>query len=95
MGVGTIVIGLAAVILGEAVLRANAPSKAIVACVFGAIVYRLSLAFALENDAIGLTTSDLNALTAAIVTLAFILPKVGKISTGRKMLRIKRVERVE
>lgn len=76
MGVGTIIAGLAAVILGEAAVRRSAPVLSVIACVAGAIVYRLALAFALESDSIGLTTSDLNALTAALVTVAFVLPKI-------------------
>ncbi|MBM1635091.1 hypothetical protein JQV27_20055 [Sulfitobacter mediterraneus] len=43
MGVGTIVIGLAAVILGEAVLRGNAPSKAIGRAIWRACFRTLSL----------------------------------------------------
>lgn len=74
MGIGTIIAGLAAVILGEAFVRRSAPVLSVFACLGGAIVYRLALAVALESDAIGLTTSDLNALTAGIVTLAFVLP---------------------
>ncbi|MCG7626079.1 ABC transporter permease [Epibacterium sp. Ofav1-8] len=78
MGVGTIIVGLAAVFIGEALIRTANPVFAILACVLGAVVYRLALALALESDAIGLTTSDLNLLTATIVTLAFVIPRISK-----------------
>lgn len=72
MGVGTIVIGLAAVILGEAFVRSFSPVAAVVACVAGAVVYRVTVSLALETEFLGLTTSDLNAITAVLVTIAFL-----------------------
>lgn len=75
MGVGTIVIGLAAVILGEAFVRSWSPLAAVAACVAGAIVYRFTISLALESEAIGLTTSDLNLISAVVVTAAFLFTK--------------------
>lgn len=75
MGVGTIVIGLAAVILGEAFVRSWSPLGAVVACVCGAIAYRFTISLALESEAIGLTTSDLNLISAVVVTAAFLFTK--------------------
>lgn len=72
LGVGTIVIGLAAVILGEAFVRSLSPVAAVVACVAGAVVYRITVSLALETEFLGLTTSDLNAITAVLVTIAFL-----------------------
>lgn len=75
MGVGTIVIGLAAVILGEAFVRSWSPLAAVAACIVGAIVYRFTISLALESEAIGLTTSDLNLISAVVVTAAFLFSK--------------------
>ena len=72
LGVGTIVIGLAAVILGEAFVRSLSPVAAVVACVGGAIAYRVTSSLALETEFLGLGTSDLNAITAVLVTVAFL-----------------------
>ena len=47
---------------------------AVAACIFGSIVYRLAIAFALNADFIGLTSADLNLVTAVLVALALILP---------------------
>ena len=76
MGVGVIVIGLASLIGGEAVLTPSTVVRALFACIIGAIVYRLAIAFALNADALGLRAQDLNLITAVLVTLAIVLPGV-------------------
>lgn len=78
MGVGTIVIGLAAVILGEAFVRSWSPLASVVACVAGAIAYRFTISLALETEALGLSTSDLNLISAVVVTLAFLFTKYSR-----------------
>lgn len=75
-GVGTIVVGLAAVIVGETVLPARRLALALAACVVGSILYRLAVQFALSADAIGLQASDLNLVTAVLVAVALILPRL-------------------
>ncbi|WP_207456186.1 ABC transporter permease [Azospirillum sp. SYSU D00513] len=75
-GVGTIVVGLAAVIVGETVLPARRLVLALAACVVGSILYRLAVQFALSADAIGLQASDLNLVTAVLVAVALILPRL-------------------
>ncbi|MET4026936.1 putative ABC transport system permease protein [Marinobacter sp. MBR-99] len=76
MGVGVIVIGLASLIGGEAVLTPSTVMRALLACVIGAIIYRLAIAFALNADVLGLQAQDLNLITAVLVTLAIVLPGV-------------------
>ncbi|PAV25225.1 putative ABC transport system permease protein [Tamilnaduibacter salinus] len=74
MGVGVIVIGLASLIGGEAVLTPRNVFRALLACLVGAILYRLAIALALNADFVGLKTQDLNLITAVLVTLAIVLP---------------------
>lgn len=74
MGVGVIVIGLASLIGGEALLTPKTVVRALIGCIIGAIVYRLAIALALNADFIGLKAQDLNLITAALVTLAIVLP---------------------
>lgn len=77
MGGGTIIIGLASVIIGEAIMLS--PKKimlALIACVIGSIVYRVAIAFALNANFIGLEVYDLNLITAAIVAITMIIPKL-------------------
>ncbi|EMP56626.1 ABC transporter permease [Marinobacter santoriniensis NKSG1] len=76
MGVGVIVIGLASLIGGEALITPNTVIRALLACVVGAIIYRLAIAFALNADVLGLQAQDLNLITAVLVTLAIVLPGV-------------------
>lgn len=77
-GVGTIVVGLAAVIIGETILRGRAMWVMLVGCVVGSILYRVAIQFALTSDIIGLRPSDLNLATAILVALALILPRLRK-----------------
>lgn len=76
LGVGVIVVGLAAVIGGEAVMNTRTIFRATIACVIGSIIYRLAVAGALNSDMIGLKAQDLNLITAVLVTLAMVLPGV-------------------
>jgi len=74
MGVGTIVIGLAAVIIGESILPSRRLIVLTLAVVAGAVLYRFFIALALNADFIGLKAQDLNLVTALLVTIALVLP---------------------
>ena len=74
MGVGTIVIGLAAVIIGETLLPARSLVLTTLACVLGAVLYRFFIAAALNSDTLGLQAQDLNLVTAVLVALALLVP---------------------
>lgn len=54
MGIGTIVIGLAAVIIGESILPSRRLVYATLAVIIGAVLYRFFIAVALNADFIGL-----------------------------------------
>src|SRR5690606_23588449 len=74
MGVGIIVVGLASVLGGEALLSTRTVVLALIACFLGALLYRLAVAFALNADFIGLESRDLNLVTAVLVAAAIVLP---------------------
>lgn len=76
MGIGTIVIGLAAVIIGQSIITARRFIYITLAVIVGAILYRFFIALALNSDFIGLKAQDLNLVTAVLVTVALILPKL-------------------
>ncbi|MDY0073335.1 MAG: ABC transporter permease [Thauera sp.] len=84
MGVGTIVIGLAAVIVGESLLPSRKLYLATIAVIVGAIVYRFFIALALNSDFIGLQAQDLNLVTALLVTVALVVPRLRQHWSGRK-----------
>lgn len=76
LGVGTIIIGLASVIIGQAILPTRTIFQALIACVIGAILYRLIVAMALNMGDFGFQASDLNLITAILVALAMLLPSL-------------------
>ena len=81
MGVGTIVIGLASVIIGEVLFAASSVVRklfgnssfvlSLVAVVFGSIIYRIVIAAVLY---LGMPPNDLKLFTAILVALALSLP---------------------
>ena len=75
-GVGTIVVGLAAVILGQTLLSSTRIWVAVIAVILGSILYRLAVAFALSSGMFGMQASDLNLITAVLVAVALIVPKI-------------------
>ncbi|WP_028022549.1 ABC transporter permease [Enterovibrio calviensis] len=75
-GVGTIVVGLASVILGQTLIPGRKVWVAVVAVILGSVLYRLAVAFALSSGMFGLKASDLNLVTALLVALALIAPKM-------------------
>ncbi|WP_423457378.1 ABC transporter permease [Ottowia sp. VDI28] len=75
MGLGTIVIGLAAVIIGETLMPSRALFIITLATVVGAVLYRIFIALALQADFIGLQAQDLNLITAVLVAVALVLPR--------------------
>ena len=83
MGVGTIVIGLAAVIVGENILPSRRLVLATLAVILGAIVYRFFVALALNSEFIGLQAQDLNLITAVLVAIALVLPMLRRRAAGR------------
>ncbi|MEZ2721006.1 ABC transporter permease [Paenalcaligenes hominis] len=85
MGIGTIVIGLAAVIVGESILPSRRLVYATLAVIIGAVLYRFFIALALNADFIGLKAQDLNLVTAILVTIALVIPLLKKrLRTGKK-----------
>ena len=84
MGIGTIVIGLAAVIIGETILPARRLILTTLAVVVGAVLYRFFIALALNSDFIGLKAQDLNLVTALLVAAALVLPATRRKLFARK-----------
>lgn len=73
MGFGVIVIGLAALIVGEGLLPGREIAVAIAACVLGSVLYRLAVSVALNTDALGLQAQDLSLVTAVLVAVAVVV----------------------
>lgn len=82
MGIGTIVIGLASVIIGEVILGADSFSASLAAVVVGSIIYRLVIAIVLY---LGMPPNDLKLFTAILVMLCLAAPMIkGKVNLGKE-----------
>ena len=81
MGLGTIITGLASVILGQALIRPSTVFRATLGAVVGAVLYRLAIYFALGA---GFAPTDLRIVTAVIVVLALAGPAIKERFAARK-----------
>jgi putative ABC transport system permease protein len=84
MGIGVIVVALAAVIGGTALMPSRLVPMLTLACVLGSILYRLAIALALNSNFIGLNASDVNLITAILVAIALVAPGI-KFSPPRRL----------
>ncbi|MFR6290116.1 MAG: ABC transporter permease [Peptococcaceae bacterium] len=71
MGTGTIVIGLASVIIGEVIFGTRNFMNWLLAVIGGSIVYRFVIAIVLK---MGMNQNDMKLLTAIIVVIALAMP---------------------
>ena len=85
MGTGTIIVGLASVIIGEALVHPERIWVGLVTCAVGSILYRIAIAFALNAHDIGLEASDLNLITALLVTITMIVTRLKKKGSARSV----------
>ena len=71
MGTGTVVMGLAAVIIGSSLFERFSFIKATTLSILGAVIYKCAIALVLKYGGfIGLTANDLKLMTAIIVVIA-------------------------
>ena len=83
MGTGTIVIGLASVIIGEVLFGTRSFKNCLVSVVLGSIVYRIVIAVVL---AMGMPPNDLKLFTSVLVALALSMPLIKAKLSGRKVV---------
>ncbi|MBD1571769.1 ABC transporter permease [Vibrio sp. S17_S38] len=93
-GAGTIVVGLAAVILGQTLIPSRKIWIAVVAVIVGSILYRIAIQFALNTGMFGMQASDLNLVTALLVATALVAPKVKSNMKAKKAAKLSASERV-
>ncbi|MEK4007384.1 ABC transporter permease [Paenibacillus sp. FSL H3-0333] len=93
MGIGMIVIGLASVIIGEAIFGAKNVFRATLAVLLGSIVYRIVVALALRVS--WLKPSDLKLITAIIVIIALVFPSVQRYVKQKSTARRRTAELAE
>lgn len=88
MGIGMIIIGLASVIIGEALFGAKTVPRATLAIILGAVIYRIVVALALRVGF--LDTGDMKLITAVLVILALVTPKIVQVQKEKKRRLAKR-----
>jgi len=86
MGVGMIIVGLASVIIGEALFGTKTIARTTLAVIGGAILYRIVVTLALRIEFF--KPGDLKLITAVIVVLALVVPKA--VDNRREKRRRKR-----
>lgn len=77
-GVGTIVIGLASVIIGEVVFGHRNILHSLIAVALGSVLYRIIIALVLE---LGLKTDDMKLISSILLTIALCFPAIRSIAT--------------
>lgn len=75
MGIGTIVIGLASVIIGEVVFGHRNILHSLIAVSLGSILYRIIIAIVLK---FGLKTDDMKLISSILLALALCFPAIRK-----------------
>src|SRR5699024_394297 len=90
MGIGLIIIGLASVIIGEALFGTKTIRRTTRAVIGGAIIYRIVVTMALRVDF--LDAGDMKFITALLVIAALVSPKVLQARREKKRRLAKRAE---
>lgn len=73
MGVGTVVIGLASIVIGEALFRRGGVLRGLISALLGSIIYRCIFAAVLQ---IGLDASYMKLFTALFIVAAVAVPTI-------------------
>lgn len=79
MGIGVLVTGAAAVLIGEAIFGDRGVGRWVVAVVLGTVIYRLLVALALR---VGLEPNDLKLITAVMLLAALAVPRLRRTVGG-------------
>ena len=90
MGVGSIVIGLAAIMIGEVLFSKRTYMHRLAGVVIGSVVYRIIIAFVLRislnsNFIIKITADDMKLITAVIVVIALVAPNLKKAALSKSV----------
>ena len=85
-GIGMMVVGLASIIVGEAIFGRKSIFRSLLAVVIGAVIYRFVLTIALR---IGLEAGDLKLFSAILVTIAICVPTLKDYIMKRRSRRAK------
>lgn len=80
-GTGMLVLGLAGIIIGEAILRPKGIGMGIAAAAIGAVLYRVLYTIALQ---LGFAATDMNLVSAVLVAVTISIPYLQKKARRKK-----------
>ena len=81
MGIGTIVIALASIIIGEVAFGELTLNQRLVAVTLGSIIYRLILLAVLQ---LGFSANDLNLISSIVLAICMMIPQFEKVVNIKK-----------
>ena len=87
MGVGTIVIGLASVIIGEVVFGNRTILRSLIAVALGSVLYRIIIAVVLK---LGLKSDDMKLISSVLLAVALCFPSIRNIAARNIKNSVKR-----
>ena len=88
---GTLIYGLAAVIIGEAILGKRGPAVGVVSAVLGSVLYKLIVALVIRENIFGDKSANLMKLTCAlIVAITLAIPAAKQKMAERKQRKAAR-----
>ncbi len=81
---GTLIYGLAAVVIGEAVFGKRSVTLGLISAIVGSVIYKVIVAFVIDVSLFGKNSENLMKLTCAIiVALTLVIPELKNISKDR------------
>lgn len=82
---GTLIYGLAAVIIGEAIFGKRSPAIGVISAVVGSVLYKLIVAFVIRQNIFGEKSANLMKFTCAlIVAITLAIPAIKQMIAERK-----------
>lgn len=90
MGTGTIVIGLAAVVIAEVLLKDLSFGNRLITIVLGSTLYRLVIDLIMRQNLIPILPSDIKILSAIALALILWLPQLNKEFSNKRLNKVER-----
>lgn len=88
---GTLIYGLAAVIIGEAIFGKRGPAIGVISAVVGSVLYKLIVAFVIRQNLFGDKSANLMKLTCAlIVAITLAIPAIKRMMAEHRQRRAAR-----
>ena len=85
---GTLVYGLAAVIIGEAVCGRSGPTRGLISAVIGSVIYKLIITLVVDLNLFGSYSANMMKLMCAvIVAVTLAIPAVKQYGEQRRLMR--------